>query len=73
METCDGPPPPAGGRSIPIRPTASLLARARVRVTGPLTQRQVAALLGLRQQTVNAVEQRALAKLRRALARGLPP
>lgn len=70
MGITGGPP---GGRSIPIRPSASLLARARVRVVGPLTQRQVAALLGIRQQTVNAVERRALAKLRRALDRGLPP
>lgn len=61
------PADPTSPGSIPAQ---RLLYRLRARaVRGvPLTQRQVAALLGIRQQTVNAIERRALAKLRRALS-----
>lgn len=67
-------PPSRPTRSVPPRPTASLklIAAARARRGLPLSTRQVAALLGLRQQTVHAAERRALAKLRRALSDLLP-
>ena len=55
--------------SVPARPTASLILRAHARAARgqPLTTRQVAALLGISQQSVHAAERRALAKLRRLL------
>lgn len=69
-----------GPHSLPQAPDSGPSSRARLllrldhrRRRGiPLTQSQVAALLGIRQQTVSRIERRALSKIRRALQRSSP-